>query len=308
MGRTIYFLAAGSLLVAAPAYAQDEPPVVVAPSAPWEVDFAANRCRAARTFGTGEERTLLLLEQITPSRSPRWVMAGAVAEDMKSGGPVSVQFGPGLDAWEMEGKKRTTLGSFGAAYRSASMRKPDLDWRRLSKKAREHTPEESEELEEPVGLGLLDVEEGRSIDWVSFQRGKRPAQRLDTGNLGQLFELLNTCMSDLVRTWGVDVEAHARRAKAPEPLNIEEIARRIQQYYPGRAERWGRQADLSLRVLIDEEGAPTKCQIVNVSVAENFDDRACEEFMKVGKFKPALDIDGAPMASFYATTIAYRLR
>jgi len=292
--------------LASPAVAQDPEPIVIAPTAPWEVNFAPNRCQAARTFGEGSDRTILFLEQITPSTSPRWVMAGTVAEDLKSGGPLSSQCGPGLEAGEMDGKKHARLGSFGRAYRASSIREPGFDSKRGSKKDDENAPE-AEKPGDPIGLGLLDVEEGRSIEWVEFRRGKRPARRLETGTLGQLFELLNTCMTDLVGTWGVDTEAHERRAKAPKPLNMGEIAGRIQQHYPSKAERWGKQADLSLRVLIDKTGAVTDCRIVNVSLAEDFNDRACKEFMIVGKFEPAIDIDGAPMDSFFATTIAYRM-
>lgn len=286
-----------------PALAQDDAPIVIAPSTPWEVNFADAKCRAVRIFGEGDERTILFLEQITPSDSPRWVMAGKAAKELDSGGDLSVQFGPEIDPWEMRAEKGTTLGEFGPAFRGSSIRKPDRDWKawRLNEKA------EPDEPEVHVGLSMLDPEEGSAIEWVEFGRGDHRPFRLATGSFGQLFEILNTCMTDLVRTWGVDVEAQARRAKAPHPLNIEQIARRIQQYYPSRAADWGKQADLVVRMLIDKNGDVTDCKITNVSKAEDFDDRACIEFSKVGKFEPAYDVDGQPMDSFYATTVLYRL-
>lgn len=291
--------------LAAPGFAQDGATVIVSPSTPWQVDFGENKCRAVRLFGEGDERTVLLLEQITPSDTPRWIMAGEVAEQLNSGGDLTVQFGPGVEAFEMSATKSTTLGEFGKAYRSFSIRKPDWEWGGKREEGEADNPDD--EANSKPGMAMLDIEEGASIEWVQFSRGKRAPQRLATGDFGQLFSLLNTCMTDLVRTWGVDVEAQQRRAKGPKPLNINQIARRIQQYYPIRAERWGKQADLSIRMLIDESGAITDCRITNITIAEDFDDRACIEFRKVGKFEPAIDTDGKPMASFYASTILYRL-
>ena len=60
-------------------------------------------------------------------------------------------------------------------------------------------------------------------------------------------------------------------------------------------------------MLVDESGTITDCRITNITIAEDFDDRACIEFRKVGKFEPAVDTEGKPMASFYASTILYRL-
>lgn len=291
--------------LSAPAYAQDEAPVIVPPVTPWQVDFGENKCRAVRVFGEGDEQTVLLLEQITPSDTPRWIMAGDVAERLNSGGDLTVQFGPGVGAFEMSAAKGTTLGDFGKAYRSFSIRKPDWDGR--DGKKEDEADNLDDEADPTPGIPMLDIEEGASIEWVQFSRGKRAPQRLATGDLGQLFSVLNTCMTDLVGTWGVDVEAQQHRAKGPSPLNLSQIANRIQQYYPSRAERWGKQADLSIRMLVDENGAITDCHITNITIAEDFDDRACSEFKKVGKFEPAIDTDGKPMASFYASTILYRL-
>ena len=213
--------------LSAPALAQDDVPVIVQPSTPWQVDFGENKCRAVRVFGEGEERTVLLLEQITPSDSPRWVMAGEVARQLSSGGGLTVQFGPGVEAFEMSGGKGTTLGEFGKAYRSFSIRKPDREWG--GKREKDEADNTEDDANPTPGMPMLDIEEGASIEWVQFSRGKRAPYRLATGDLGQLFSLLNTCMTDLVRTWGVDVEAQQRRAQGPKPLNINQIAKRIQQ-------------------------------------------------------------------------------
>lgn len=283
--------------------AQDKAPVVVEPSSPWQVDFAEARCRAVRLFGEGDDKTILFLEQIAPSDSPRWIVAGPVAEELDSGNTLSVQFGPAIPAWEMKVEKGTTLGRFGRAHRARSMfppRSPDKG------EIADATESDAGTAQAP-GLRTLDIALGKSIEWIELKRGSRPPQRLNTGEMGQLFTILNTCMTDLVRTWGVDMEAHKKRATAPRPLNLEQIAARIQKYYPSKALNWGKQADLSIRVMVDKTGSITGCKITNITMAEDFDDRPCAEFAKIGRFEPARDVDGNPMDSFYVSSIIYRM-
>ncbi len=128
-----------------------------------------------------------------------------------------------------------------------------------------------------------------------------------TGSLGQLFEILNTCMDDLVSTWGLDLEAQSRRpnrSQTEEPFPNRLAHPEILSEQGGQ---WGIQADLSIRVMVDSEGRATECKITNITLAEDFDDRPCTEFMRVAEFEPARDSHGNPMASYYVSSILYRM-
>ncbi len=61
-------LVAAPLLVAA---APEPAPVSVRlkPSSQWVVDYADNACQLIRTFGEGEEKTVLLIESATPDNA-----------------------------------------------------------------------------------------------------------------------------------------------------------------------------------------------------------------------------------------------
>ncbi|MBX7494550.1 energy transducer TonB [Qipengyuania sp. 6B39] len=276
--------------------AEEQGPLEIAPSTPWQVDFAESRCRAARIFGEGEEQTILFLEQLSPGDQPRWIVAGEAIKDLGRSHRLDIRFGPGNASFEEELEESITLAKFGRAFRGSRIREDEAD-----------AEEDDADRDNEPGLARLDIAEGKAIEWVQLTRNKRQPQRLMTGSLGQLFEILNTCMDDLVSTWGLDLAAQSRRVTAPKPKNISQVAARIQKYYPSKAERWGIQADLSIRVMVDSEGRATECKITNITLAEDFDDRPCTEFMRIAEFEPARDSDGNPMASYYVNSILYRM-
>ena len=246
-----------------------------------------------------------MLEQLAPAWEVRWVVAGDAAERFDETKKLSVQFGPALPAWSMDGKRRTKLGQYGEAYRAASIRKPDpsLD----ETESEPSTNRRAEALNDPIGLPQLNAAEGKRIDWIELAQRRGPSLRLETGSLEQLFEVLNSCSTDLARTWGIDIEAHQRLARAPKPKNLRLVAKAIHAHYPGFAERTGKQADLSLRIMVDDQGRVSDCIVTEVSSAKAFDDRACREFVERADFEPAVLIDGTPIASFYMTKVLYRL-
>ena len=294
--KTLLVAAVSFLPLTSVEAADEQRPLEIAPSTPWQVDFGEARCRAARVFGEDEEQTILFLEQYSPRDQPRWIVAGEAIKDLGRSHRLDIEFGPGNASFEEELEETIRFDKFGRAFRGSRIRKdePDAD------------EEDADKNNEP-GLARLDIAEGKAIEWVQLTRNKRQPQRLMTGSLGQLFEILNTCMDDLVSTWGLDLEAQSRRLTAPKPKNLSQIALRIQKYYPSKAEQWGIQADLSIRVMVDSEGRATECKITNITLAEDFDDRPCTEFMRVAEFEPARDSHGNPMASYYVSSILYRM-
>ncbi len=290
-------LALVAALITAPQAASAEP-VTIKPSSPWNLDYGEARCRLARVFGEGDDQTALLLEQHAPKQTLEWVLAGSALEDIRRSRKLTVQFGPGQPPVERR-LSGDTFAKWEKAIRGESL---------TDGEAPDGNEEDADEEETsfPVGLAKLDPAEGSQIEHLRLVQGDRDII-LELGSMGPAYQAMNTCMANLVEYWGADLEREEQRAHQPVWKNAPMVARQIQQHYPSGALNRGAQADLHVRIMIDAEGAPTDCKITNLTVAEQFDDKACQEIMQRGEFEPALDLAGEPMPSFYVTRVLYRI-
>ena len=154
-------------------------------------------------------------------------------------------------------------------------------------------------------LPQLDTEFADTVQFVSLTQGSRTV-RLDTGPLGEAFGVLNQCTQDMVKSWGLDVVKHLTATRLPKWSNEAAVVRRIVARYPKRAQRRGEQAILQMRVIVDESGKVTSCTIDEATTAGSVESPACTE-MANATFDPALDAQGQPFTSYYATSIIYRI-
>ena len=150
---------------------------------------------------------------------------------------------------------------------------------------------------------FLDTDFADKVQYLNFQQGKRSV-RLKTGPLGDAFKVLNQCTGSLITEWGLDLDQHKTMTRRPEWTNQAPIARRIQGTYPKTALRKGESGIFRMRVIVDEAGTVAECVMNKTTVAESLDSPACRE-MKNAKFTPALDANGKPMRTYYATSITY---
>ncbi|MBX7501183.1 energy transducer TonB [Qipengyuania sp. YG27] len=300
-GRSVLF--GVTLLTAVPSTALAAEPEVVeyAPSSDWHLDYAEARCRIVRTFGEGDDETVLYMEQLQPSSTLGWVAAGGLVKALGSRSKFQVQFGPGLAPFEIDTEARYTLGKFGASLHGSNI--GNMGPVREAMGVSEDDPPAR-----PMTLGMhaLSVEEGKTIEWIEFTRKGRH-YRLRTGEMGSVFAAMNACMTNLVEHWGADPESLKARASGPRLLNIQQVAVEVQKTYPSKAERRGESADLKIRVMVDEKGRVSSCHITEITSAENFSDVACDKFTQLAQFEPARNLDGEAVASYYVTTVRYRM-
>ena len=264
-------------------------------SSDWVLDYADDRCRLVAIFGEGEDRTPLIFEQYHPSSSLRWMIAGPYLKGMRKGREATVQFGPTLEPFTVEYDDRT-FGEYGELVGGS--------W---------HTTDTAESADEQVVpisnlSNRLDASKGREVRWIGIQRSRKPMLKLETGELESLAQAMNSCIDNLVASWGLDPEQDRRRARGPKFVNQVRIFRALASSYPSSARSRGMEADRQIRVLVDAAGKVTQCAMADVTSAERFDDRACELFRREAKFEPASDTEGKPIPSYYIMTLSYRLR
>lgn len=280
---------APSALAAFPANADT---VAVTPSTPWNVDFAEDRCRLARLFGEGEGRHFLFFEQYWPGERLSLMAAGPEFSGFRSRQTTRLKF------FESQETLRTepftgSMAQFGngVVYSSVSI---------------ETGTDSLEEDTSPTTLPALDTEFAERVEFVSLdQRGKEI--QLITGPLDEAFEVLNTCTESLVAAWGLDLEKHLTATRMPRWTNEREVVRKIGSSYPRSALNRGEQGIMRMRVTVGEDGRVKDCKVIKATETDRLESPACEA-MSDAQFEPALDSEGRPMRSYYATSIVYQMR
>ncbi|MEM7665480.1 MAG: TonB family protein [Pseudomonadota bacterium] len=102
------------------------------------------------------------------------------------------------------------------------------------------------------------------------------------------------------------MEKHLSATRLPKWKNQSSVVRRIQATYPVDALGRGEQGIFRMRVIVSETGKVTGCVINNATVQDRLESPACKA-MRKAEFEPALDADGKPFQSYYATSITYRV-
>ncbi|MHA7819233.1 MAG: energy transducer TonB [Erythrobacter sp.] len=284
------FAVAAALMSVPAAVSAASDPVELAPLSRWSVEFADDKCRLARTFGAEDNLHVLIFEQHYPNDEAGLTLAGPALSRFRSRAPTALTYYTGQE--EIRGEPFAgELGDVGKAviYSNVGLEPEDDD-------------EDSDA--ETVGVPQLDLALGDKVEFVSVkQRGREV--RFVTGPLGRAFEVLNTCTLDMIREWGLEVDQHVNATRTPKWTNEGAIARQIVRRYPRAALRDGDQAILRMRVIVDADGSVEQCTI-DAATTNDLVSPACEE-MDDAVFEPALDAEGEPFRSYFATTIVYQI-
>jgi TonB family protein len=288
MGRAILTLLAATF-GAQPLLASE--PVVLAPSSPWNVDYGEEKCRLGRMFGEGEDKILLFMDQWGPDEKFGLAVAGAPFNDFVSRRKTQISLFDGQNPYETEpfigeaeGYGRAVIHTFfSLEFGTQFVPKP-----------------------ENIQYGLPQIETAIAAQarYFTFTQGNRTV-RLNTGPLAGAFQVLNQCSQQRLLDWRLDLEQHLAMQQMPVWKNEKRIAKRIASIYPLQALRAGESAILRMRVLVDEQGQVSDCQLYESTITKALDSPACEK-MTDAEFDPALDATGKPMRSFYQTAIIYR--
>jgi len=118
-------------------------------------------------------------------------------------------------------------------------------------------------------------------------------------------DALRVCNEDLLQSWGIDVAA--RRALTRQPDRSPNFRAHDSSDYPSEAIRAGEQGEVVIRVDVDARGRSTACRVLASSGSTALDERSCQVSMRRGRFIPALDANGQPVAAPWIYTIRWML-
>lgn len=292
-----------AVLAAASMPVQAKEPLRLAPSSKWHVDYAPDSCRLGRSFGTGDNEVILILDRFQPGPMVFMSLIGKPARVRSNTRQTVIRFGPNereqerhFDAATLDnGKPVMMVGG------SVLVAGSNDAW-----EASQTERDEREDSSRLTPLPPIDPALNASVTSVEIDIPGKPPILLETGAMGKPMEALTGCTSDLLRGWGIDVAAHEKLSRPAVPASNPGRWMNISDY-PLQMLNDGKQGIVHFRLIVDEAGKPKSCHIQKSTRPKAFEDAVCEGIMKRARFEPAFDAAGKPVASYYLNRVRFQM-
>ncbi|WP_299195615.1 TonB family protein [uncultured Erythrobacter sp.] len=285
-------LGIAGLAASSPAPAHAEDGLTLEPSSDWRLREYEDRCRVSRSFGEGEDRTTLWIEQGGQEPNYNVTLIGRPLRHPYGGG-VHIQFGEQPEAIRSyisaeSSRGRPVLMMYGVMLAPLD---PEL--------------ERGEDIA-PTDLAF-DHELAESIETLRMRTSIVEPLRLELGPMGEPLAFLNQCglkISALLSEAG-----RALTGEATPPIPIESARDWIRDGdYPNYLIAAQMQGRLTVRLTVNAAGRPSSCFVTQSNKPQLFDDAVCLNLMKRAEFEPARNAAGEPVASYYFTNVTFRMR
>lgn len=294
-------------LTAPPAFAQEAEMQVFTRSGSWSLDAGEDSCRLARNFSNGDAQIALALERNRADNVARLVLVGDAIRPFRNADRIGYRFAPEeheraamyLRAETSEGEGWYNLGNVFIGPDPLAMMASGAE-------APEAAPHAGEAFVVPPYNRGAEAAYAAGITAIELTDGLTTPLRLETGSLGAPIEALQACMDDLLGHWGLDWEKHRTLSRRAAPVGEawEWIGSNVVGFRDFRQFAGGRNP---FRVMIDAEGRPTSCTPHWPSLTERQNEQICEGIMQNGRFTPALDAEGQPIASYWMVDYMFGL-
>lgn len=243
------------------------------PSSKWTVEYADEMCTLARSYGPEAERLILGFSP-TP-----------MGEDMR----VVVL---------TQGGRRARAGTARIGFGNAG------------------PPVEGFYVAGPVGDGAMQIvaidvpadalKPIETAKVLTVQAGSDLNRSFALSGVGAAMRALGKCVTDLLKSWGMDEGTLAAIVERPTALA------RPRNYlshkdYPKEALDRNEQGTVGMRYMVGVDGVPRDCAIVESSGSVSLDETSCRILMSRARFRPARDAAGKPLPSLSFTRIIWRL-
>lgn len=287
----------GLAAIAQPSAAQTEVDQL-SPNVNWILDYAEDSCALRRTFGAEGQIVFLELRQYSPGQSLQMLVTSA--DYSRRIRRLAITFAPDSEADTDHDPAEVANGEWGTGFlTTVSLRT-----------AGERELDSALSSEHSVDLAWSD--EARNareaeIAGIMISGAFREPIYLQTGSLHPAMNAMRTCLDELLTHWGIDVEAHRNLLRPVRPLDMDRWSRELITRYPHNLLRQGEQAYVRIRLNVTPEGRASDCNVQTRLNNEEFDTLACELMLEHARFEPALDRNGDPIASYWLTSVIYRI-
>lgn len=293
----IVALAAVAPLAAAPAVAAGSPRQFT-PSSDWAMEYADDSCRLVRSFTHEGNVLTLALERFEPGNALEVTLVGNGLARFNRQRTVRFGFDPAgpemrlYPSWSKLEDGRDWFG-LGRVELAQLIQSAPPTFQQYLEQLAPYRPEEE--------LALA-----RKITSFAVPEGFIEPFVLKTGPMGAPIGALQECASDLVRHWGLDPAQQARLSRPVLPVEDPQRWSSTEAFPASERQRWGTGLN-TVRLAIDATGKATSCHVQRASAGEAFNTAACNLLMSKGRFRPAIDADGRPVASYWVKNFRFQL-
>ena len=282
MLKTVCGAAFGALLLlGSPASAR-----TLSPVDDWQLAEGDENCRLARAFGEGEERTTLQIQSYGPQTPYQVLVRGALF-------PIRDNRAMLLDVRLGDGEEQEVMGVLGMSGDRPLLRFALAPPRGIHIFARFYSYQPTS--------AMLAARLEPSADVLTINMVDMEPITFRLGPMAVHYAVLDECAEGLAAKRG-DAPGHLA-AQPPQLIEGQELAWRIK--YPQNLLLNRISGLVYLRTVVGEDGRMRDCTVQAPNWGSRFERDTCRTLERWGRFEPARDHRGVPVAAPFATAVFF---
>ncbi|MEO9492696.1 MAG: energy transducer TonB [Marinomonas sp.] len=295
--------AALGLSLATPVSAQDKNnTLTLAPRGEWKLREYDYKCRISRSFGSGDDRTSLWIEQGGYIPSYNITLIGRPMRNTFAP-QLTLQFAPEevmtRNYIRSESSKgRPVLSMFGVPLAASAPVPADAS------NSDEETVDIAGYAELSADLPSANAIDLEAITQLKLGRALSRPLALPMDGFAENMQKLGKCAERVLSA----LQSNEGKPGTPAiPVSQLDWARKIQQNYPTYQLMKRIEGTVGVRLTIGETGRVVYCQVTRGDAQQAFNETACLQTLRHARFKPATNAAGEKIPAFYQTMITYKL-
>ena len=262
-----------ALFSATPLQAGDGPIQSLPRVGKWDLSYDNNSCDLVGTFGQGSDQLIATFSSFAPGDAFEFSLAGRNLRVPTVG---QIDFGPAANP-----HKTHIVGGERKGFQVLSFGELRLD----------------DQYEGP--LHALTPADEANVDTLTIWLDNAVI-RLQLGSMAAAMRGLRDCTTKLLTAWGFDPVQQSSLLRPPVPLG--DVATWLSPNpFDHASDSLLPEGIVRFRLDINAEGKVTDCH-TRPGAARDLADRVCRR-LKSGRFAPAMDSQGHPVASFYVNAV-----
>lgn len=296
MLRSLALASTAIAIIASPVAAAQKPPILLAKTSKWEMQYNDDSCSLIAKFSEGDSEVLMVLTRTAPTDWFEMKLYGKMLRHGAIALPIDVAFGdqPLVKYQGMHATTTSTNKSRTGETHTAIVPSLRIDgWKFPTKPTAD------------LSVPAISAQQEQLVKSISFKMPGAKVYRLQTESLGPPFAAMRACPDDLLRHWGYDPAVQATLSRSAIPT--ENPGRWIRSSdFPSKPLSQGMNGYVRFRLDVDETGKVAGCRVLYRTNPDEFADLSCQLITKRAKFTPALDARGKPVKSYYINQIRWQ--